>query len=551
MKQLRNLLLLVLLAIGTFACKNDDPEEVLSIASITPQQGTVGTEVTITGTKFSATAADNVVKFDGITAAIKSATSSKLVVIVPEGTTAGKITVTVSGQTVNSASSFTVSTRTEANVSDLADNVATNGYEIKTNKTLTADKVWLLKGFVYVTSGATLTIEPGTIIKGVKGVQSVPDANGGVTGSTASSGTLVIEAGGKINAVGTAEKPIVFTSSKDAGTRSYGDWGGVVLIGKSPTNQPNLGFEGGIRGTYGNYTDAADNSGTLQYVRIEFAGTPLSTKSNSEINGLTLYGVGSGTTIDHIQVSYSGDDSYEWFGGTVAAKYLVAFRGWDDDFDTDHGFSGKVQYGVSLRDPKIADQSKSNGFESDNDGNSSTLTPFTSGIFANISVFVTDGTPSDATQSGNGGYQAAMHLRRNTSLSVYNSVFVGYPVGLLLDGTKTYNKAITDSLNVKGVVLSNMTTAVKGAGITDTQATTFFNTTAYGNSIVALTDLKLNAANFTLAGPSFLPQSGSPLLTGGAAVPSGFESTSYKGAFNTTDWTATWTNWDPQNTSYK
>ena len=104
--------------------------------------------------------------------------------------------------------------------------------------------------------------------------------------------------------------------------------------------------------------DDADNSGALSYVRIEFAGYPF--QKDKEINGLTLGSVGSGTEIDHVQVSYSNDDSFEWFGGTVNCKYLVAYKGWDDDFDTDNGFSGKVQYGLSLRDSKIADTSQSN-----------------------------------------------------------------------------------------------------------------------------------------------------------------------------------------------
>ena len=147
-----------------------------------------------------------------------------------------------------------------------------------------------------------------------------------------------------------------------------------------------------LPGTVGTYSDVNDNSGALQYVRIEFGGIAL--LANSEINGLSLYGVGAGTTLDHIQVSYSGDDSYEWFGGTVNAKNLIAFRGWDDDWDTDWGWSGKVQYGLSLRDPDVADQSASNGFESDNFNPGLPATgpnaglPLTAGVFANMSNFV-------------------------------------------------------------------------------------------------------------------------------------------------------------------
>ena len=134
-------------------------------------------------------------------------------------------------------------------------------------------------------------------------------------------------------------------------------------------------------------------------MRIEFAGVALSSDANSEINGLTLYGVGSGTTLDYIQVSYAGDDSYEWFGGTVNAQHLIAYRGWDDDFDTDFGFAGKIQYGLSLRNPQFADQSGSNGFESDNFNPGTPATgdnaglPLMAPVFSNMSVFVTAGAP--------------------------------------------------------------------------------------------------------------------------------------------------------------
>ncbi|UOQ97648.1 hypothetical protein MUN81_20755 [Hymenobacter sp. 5317J-9] len=231
---------------------------------------------------------------------------------------------------------------------------------ITTSTTWSASKQYLLKGYVYVRSGATLTIEAGTIIKGDKDTK----------------GALIVEPGAKLIAIGTATKPIVFTSNQPKGSRNYGDWGGVILAGNAPVNtlvggnRPTI--EGGPTTQYGG-TNATDDSGTLQYVRIEFGGVAFS--PNNEVNGLTLAGVGSGTTLDHIQVSYSGDDAFEWFGGTVNAKYLVSHRTFDDDFDTDNGFSGKVQFGISLRDPLQADQSGSKAFESDNDANASTNGP--------------------------------------------------------------------------------------------------------------------------------------------------------------------------------
>jgi hypothetical protein len=423
--------------------------------------------------------------------------------------------------------------------------------DITANRTLDANRKYLLKGFVYVTNGVTLTIPAGTIIFGDKD----------------SKGTLIIEKGGKIEANGTASRPIVFTSAQPKGQRNYGDWGGVVIIGKAPHNQQSSrNYEGGIRGTYETFNEVNDNSGTLRYVRIEFAGIALTPNSNSEINGLTLYGVGVGTTIEYVQVSYSGDDAFEWFGGNVNCKYLVAHRNFDDDFDTDHGYTGKVQFGVSLRDPAFADQSTSNGFESDNfdpgtpaTGNNNGL-PLTQPTFANISIFVTSGTPSATTQSGSGAYGRAMHLRRNTAINIYNSVLVGYPEGLRLDGTSTLANATSGTMELRGIVIANMTKAIAGANsVTDQQATDYFNSTNPNrmNVTVAgsnLSDLLLNANTFNLTNPNFLPQANSPLLTANlaATLPTNpfWQSAAFRGAFGTTDWTAGWTNFDPQNTDY-
>ena len=220
------------------------------------------------------------------------------------------------------------------------------GQVIQVSGDITENTIWysaakyMLSGFVYVKNNAELTIQPGTIIKGVSGTKAA----------------LIIERGSKILAQGTSSAPIVFTSDKPKGERASGDWGGLVLCGKATTNKHDNGAgvgvaEGGIGSNYGG-TDDADNSGILQYVRIEFPGIPLTSTQNSEINGLTLYSVGSGTTIDHIQVSYSGDDSYEWFGGTVNCKYLVAMRSLDDVFDTDNGYRGKLQFLFGLSDPE-------------------------------------------------------------------------------------------------------------------------------------------------------------------------------------------------------
>ncbi len=406
---------------------------------------------------------------------------------------------------------------------------------ITTNTTLKGDRKYLLKGFVYVESGATLTIEPGCIIKGDKDTK----------------GSLIIKRGGKIMAVGTAQKPIVFTSNKPAGQRDYGDWGGLIICGKAPVNLP--GGEGLIEGgpdAYFGGNDPNDNSGKLKYVRIEFAG--IAFQPNQEINGLTLAGVGSATEIDYIQVSYNGDDAFEFFGGTVNAKHLVSFRNWDDDFDTDNGWSGKVQFCFALRDPNIADQSGSNGFESDNDGQGTQAQPYTQGIFSNVTIL---GPITPTNTQYNSQYKRAAHLRRNTKLKIFNSVLVGYPVGILIDGTAAETNAQNGELLFKNNIIAGCTTPLAVASGSSFDIQTWFNAQGQNNQIVNINDLQLNANAWNLTNPSVLPQSSSPLLSGASFTHQllqdpFFENVSFKGAFGTTNWASGWTNFDPQNTPY-
>lgn len=401
-------------------------------------------------------------------------------------------------------------------------------------RTLTADKTYLLKGTVRVPDGATLTIEPGTIIKGDKDTK----------------GSLVVMRGGKLLANGTADKPVVFTSNQPKGARAPGDWGGVVLCGRAPVN-----FSGGVGVLEGfdttiNYggADATDNSGALQYVRIEFAGIALQT--DNEINGLTLAGVGSGTTLDHIQVIYSGDDAFEFFGGTVSAKYLVAARTTDDMFDTDNGWSGKVQYALGLADPNLSDQAgASNGFESDNDANGSGNNPQTHGSFANVTLMGPQATPGATLPAGGNKFGVAALLRRNTALSLYNVVLAGWPKGLNIDAASLPNYT-GGALKVEGTVLAGMPS---GLEFVTSGTDAVFNQPANKNVVLATSsELQINANAFTLPTPNMLPTSGSPLLDAGraAALPTGFETAPFRGAFGTTNWTAGWTNWDPQNTDY-
>jgi len=362
-----------------------------------------------------------------------------------------------------------------------------NAGDITSDLTLTADKVYLLDGWIYVKSGATLTIEAGTIIRGSK----------------ANKGALIIEKGARIIAEGTMEDPIVFTSNQDAENRSYGDWGGVIILGKATVNKVDPIIEGGPTSTYGG-TDDADNSGVLKYVRIEFPGVAF--QPDKEINGLTLGAVGNGTTIDNIQVSYCGDDSYEWFGGTVNARHLIAFRGWDDDFDTDYGYRGMVQYAVALRDSAIADPgSGSNGFESDNDATGSTDVPLTNAIFSNVSSFGPLATPETNINSN---FRRAMHLRRNTSLQIYNTISAGWPTGLFIDGSAAQANATNGDLKVMNVFLAGNNTAFPE----EFDSTYFLDAARMNQRLVSVDDLQLTDP-FNLETPNFLPMEESPVLT--------------------------------------
>jgi len=415
----------------------------------------------------------------------------------------------------------------------------TVGKTVTITGNITKDTTWaakdtiILSGFVYVKEGATLTIEAGTLVKGLYGTKA----------------SLVVERGAKINAIGTALKPIIFTSSQPAGQRTYGDWGGIVICGKAKCNKAGgEGIaEGGIGSTYGGTVDT-DNSGSLQYVRIEFPGVPLSTTANSEINGLTFYSVGSGTTIDHVQVSYSGDDSFEFFGGTVNCKNLIALRGWDDEFDTDNGYSGTIQFAVGLRDPAQADQSGSNCFESDNDADGSTNTPITNATFSNFSVF---GPKVDATTTINTQYKRAFHIRRGSKLCVYNSVFTGFPTGLLLDGTLTQQLATANELQIENTILSGM-----GTYFASSFERAYFTDATRNNDTIVTNDLLKYNNPFALTTPNFLPLEGSPVLNKASFTNSRIANNAfltkvtYAGAFGTENWTANWANFDPQNTTY-
>lgn len=429
-------------------------------------------------------------------------------------------------------------------------NAGRTAYRQSWNRTLSADTAYILTGLYYVDSTYALTLQPGTT----------------VFGDTAA--TLIVSRGAKIFATGSASSPIVFTSNKPAGARVPGDWGGVLILGKAPVNKVEPLIEGGIiGGTYGG-ADPNDNSGVFRYVRIEYAGYRF--QLNNETNGLTLGGVGRGTEIHHVQVSYANDDAFEWFGGTVDAKYLVAFGGVDDEFDSDFGWNGRVQFAFGLKDPNNWDPTgETNGFESDNDGSAtSTATPYTQPYFSNITLVGPE--RSDALvgnlPAGN-KFQYSALIRRSTRLSIYNSVLAGYPWGLRIRDVNTIAAANADTLQIRNTSIAATLRPSGSSTVHDSSQwpgiAVWFNTPAYGNigsaprnpSAVGLTDMSnLNAPNPVPAAGSELINSASfanPRLTDGW-----FQPVTYRGAFDPAapmsgQWTAGWTNFDPQNTNYR
>ncbi|GAA4914801.1 hypothetical protein [Mucilaginibacter defluvii] len=299
---------------------------------------------------------------------------------------------------------------------------------------LTNSTVWLIDGISYVPSGKTLKIPAGTILSS-GAFKTYAATEEGVSIIKDIRGVLLVVKGAKLDAQGTEALPIVFTSPNAPGSRAAGDFGGIILLGDAPTNQPDyteiegLPYIPGTNTTYGG-TDVTDNSGIMQYVRIEYAGYLLI--ADQGVNGLTCGGVGSGTTLDHIQVTYAGDDSFEFFGGTVNASYLIAAGGFDDDFDFTYGYTGTIQYAVVLKalnsthstigTPTISD---ANGIESDNDRQGSSLTPKTRPVLKNFTVL---GTSTD-----NPVLRLGARFRRNTNFDLQNSVIGGFPAGVTVE----------------------------------------------------------------------------------------------------------------------
>jgi len=403
----------------------------------------------------------------------------------------------------------------------------------------TAGVTYRIRGYVYVDNNATLTIDAGTKIVSNKD----------------SAGVLIIYKGSKINAAGTAAKPIVFTSAE--ATPKPGDFGGLVVVGNATANGNHAVLEGGVDVAHQSFggTNDADNSGVLQYVRIEYGGKAVN--PGDEVNGMSMYAVGSGTTIDHIEVVRGLDDAFEFFGGSFNAKYLVAYNNADDDFDLDDGYHGKIQFAISIKDPAFTDNKGttgdiSNNFEVDNtsDAKGHLLTPVTSPTLSNFTAI----GPNNATGfSTDYGYN--MRWRRGAKFILANSIVMGgQKAGMDIDndataqfyinGTSGFLNSLLqsygDNYKVDKLATAGLLTAAGLKTLVETrdQSKTFASATDVG-----LTDPFNNAA------PNLLPKSGSAAATATAAftatalTDSFFTKTTYVGAVDPagTDWSkASW-----------
>lgn len=444
--------------------------------------------------------------------------------------------------------------------------------DITANRTLFADTTYTLKGFIHVANGATLTIQPGTTIKG--------DFN--TVGSS-----LFIMRGAKISAIGTPDAPIVFTSSRAAGSRQPGDWGGLILVGNAPSNRSgNVIVEGtGTDGTaivggknyevtYSGGTTAADNSGTLSYVRVEFAGYAPSL--NNELNSFTFAAVGSGTRISFLQSMAGLDDAYEFFGGGLDGDHLVAYETGDDMFDMSEGFVGRLQFLIGFNSVQLTPRTGAGSLATDlegieNDGcngsgcdNGFNQQPFTVPLISNFTIV---GCGAQSCVGPAGGFGAM--LRRGTGGFYINGVIARMPAaGISLRDPESFlraaNAAIPDlttsDLQVRNIVFADMGGAPMFQANTTTPASQF-SLDATGNSLTSSTALAtalFTAIPATGAAPSgvaafdWTPVAGSAIASGGMATFSGkiatkagavVTGTSYVGAVAAggTKWWAGWT----------
>lgn len=394
---------------------------------------------------------------------------------------------------------------------------------ISGNEVWTSANYYVLRGAVFVPEGATLNIGPGTRVIGESG----------------SVGTLIVLRGGTLNALGTREQPIVFTSDQAPGQRNRGDWGGIILNGRAPLN-----IEGGEgqgeanTGIYGG-TDPNDSSGVMRYVRVEFAGTEFS--PDNELNGIAFQGVGRGGSYDYIQVHMNRDDGLEWFGGTADMKHAVVTNAADDSTDWTFGWSGRMQFVVVSQRGDDAD----NGIEADNNEFNNELLPRSNPTIFNV-TYCGDPDRNEGAESARGWL-----LRRGTAGTLRNFIITGFKnVGLEVNGASSLTQAAQRNLVVSHGIIFNT-----GAGGTTygTAATLpLFTNGTFENVRLGQNPGIGNCSNHEL--PDWRPTS-TATLAGGQLAPATppndgfFEVTTYVGALSpdpAQDWTLGWTAYPQQ-----
>ncbi|HEX6749491.1 MAG TPA: fibronectin type III domain-containing protein [Longimicrobium sp.] len=392
--------------------------------------------------------------------------------------------------------------------------VVTISTDITSNRRFDSDSVYVLGAFVHVANGATLTIEEGTRIEGL------PNS------------ALFILRGAKILAIGTAQKPIVFTSNRPAGQRQPGDWGGLIIVGNGVINRADpILLEGSNTGgtnyavTYSGGGNNADDSGELRYVRVEFAG--FGPAPDQELNSFTFAAVGSGTRLSFLQSMAGLDDSYEWFGGAVDAKYLVSYESGDDHFDASEGFSGRNQFLIAYQDTIIPPRNGAGNTSSDpqgieNDGcngancvNGFASQPYTVPIFANFTLVGLRNTPVSIPAAGGRG----MVLRRGTGGYYVNGIVARWPVAISIRDAATNDHLTAGDLQLKNILsVENATLFEAGADrYSVDQAANGIETSAATTSSL-FTALPAPTAAHTVASFDWTPAAGSPALTGGLAT---------------------------------
>jgi hypothetical protein len=371
---------------------------------------------------------------------------------------------------------------------------------ITQNLTLTAGNEYLLAGPVWVgndTAETILTIEAGVTIYGGDG------------------SFLLIQRHSKIQANGTAAAPIVMTSAKEEGMRAASDWGGLILNGRAPVNysDPTTGEAEGEAGTgtYGGNV-AADNSGTLRYVRVEFAGNKVD--AENELNGIAFQGVGSGTTVEYVQTHMTSDDGVEFFGGTVSVKWLVVTGSDDDSIDWTGGWSGNLQFAVAQQLPGSGIAAE-RGIEADNFEGNHSASPFSDPTLSNLTLIARP--EAERTPQG-------VELRRGTRGELHNSIITGFGGPCL----RVSDSQTATNVGDGSVVVNNL--------VLDCGSATSGEPAA---ALVAAGNVEVGPAMLT----GWAPAAGSPALNIGAG-PTGafFTAVTYAGALDgTTDWTAGWT----------